>query len=142
MPLMIQIISGQKGKGKTKYLLEKVNQEVLTANGTIVYLDKNAKHMYELNRNVRLIDVFDYPIHSYEAFLGFLCGIISQDHDIEQVYLDSFLKLAHLSGEEIERAINELDYIGNKYHVTFVLSVSEDNAKLPENAQKATILAL
>jgi len=139
---MIQIISGQKGKGKTKYLLEKVNQEVLTANGTIVYLDKNTKHMYELNRNVRLIDVFDYPIHSYEAFLGFLCGIISQDHDIEQIYLDSFLKLAHLSGEEIGRAIEDLDLIGNKCGITFVLSVSEDNENLPEKAQQATILAL
>ena len=139
---MIQIISGQKGKGKTKYLLDKANQAVKEAHGSIVYLDKNTKHMYELNNQIRLIDVFDYPIHSYEAFLGFVCGIISSNHDIEQIYLDSFLRLAHLDGGEIERAIDELNMIGQKYDVTFILSVSEDNENLPKNAQEFTILAL
>ncbi len=139
---MVQIIAGQKGKGKTRYLLEKVNQSVKEAHGTIVYLDKNTKHMYDLNNKVRLIDVFQYPIHSYEAFLGFLCGIISQDHDLEQVYLDSFLKLANLHGDEIERAIDDLASIGKKYGVTFILSVSEDKENLPDNAKECTILAL
>ena len=139
---MVQIIAGRKGKGKTKYLLEKVNAAVKEAHGTIVYLDKNTKHMYELNNKVRLIDVFEYPIHSYEAFLGFICGIISQDHDLEQVYLDSFLKLSNLNGDEIERAVNDLDAMGKKYGVTFILSVSEDKENLPDNAQECTILAL
>ena len=139
---MIQIISGQKGKGKTKYLLDMANKAIKETSGTIVYLDKNSKHMYELSRDVRLINVFEYPVHSYEAFLGFLCGIISQDHDLDQVYLDSFLKLAHLAGEEIEQAVNDLNAISEKFNVTLVLSVSEDNANLPENAQKATVIAL
>ena len=62
---MVQIIAGQKGKGKTKYLLEKVNNAVKEAHGTIVYLDKNTRHMYDLSNKVRLINVFQYPIHSY-----------------------------------------------------------------------------
>ena len=139
---MVQIISGKKGKGKTKYLLDLANSSVKTAHGSIVYLDKNTKHMYELSNRIRLIDVFAYPIHSYEAFLGFLCGIISQDHDLEQMYLDSFLKLANLDGDEIERAVNDLNDMSKKYGVTFILSVSEDKEHLPANAKESVVISL
>ena len=93
---MIQLIIGEKGKGKTKVLLEKANTEIKTANGNSVYLDKSAQHMYELNNKIRLIDVTGYPIGNCDEFLGFVCGIVSQDHDLEQIYLDSFLKIANL----------------------------------------------
>ena len=69
---MIQIIAGGKGKGKTKILLDKVNADVLTAKGSLVYLDKNTKHMYELNNKVRLISVTDYMVVDENAFLGFI----------------------------------------------------------------------
>ena len=95
---MVQLIAGNKGKGKTKYLLDKVNAEVKTASGNITYLDKSTKHMFELNNKVRLINVSDYFITSSDEFLGFICGIISQDHDLQQMYFDSFLKIACLEG--------------------------------------------
>ena len=94
---MVQLIVGEKGKGKTKFLLDKVNNEVKDAHGSIVYLDKSPKHMYELNNKIRLIVVPDYMIDSSDAFLGFVSGIISQDHDLEQMYFDSFLKIAKSS---------------------------------------------
>ena len=90
---MVQIIAGSKGKGKTKILLDKVNTKVKESSGTLVYLDKNSKHMYELDRKVRLINVNDYCITNYSEFVGFLCGMISQDHDLEEMFLDSFLRL-------------------------------------------------
>ena len=93
---MVQLIVGEKGKGKTKYLLDKVNNEVKNVKGSIVYLDKSAKHMFELNNKVRLINVLDYAVDSCDGFLGFVSGIISQDHDLEQMYFDSFLKIACL----------------------------------------------
>lgn len=95
---MVQIIAGNKGKGKTKYLLDMANTAVKESTGSIVYLDKSSKHMYELNNKIRLINVNEYPITSSEGFIGFICGIISQDHDLEQMYFDSFLKLASLEG--------------------------------------------
>lgn len=139
---MVQIIAGRKGKGKTKYLLEKANTAIKDAHGSIVYLDKNSQHMHELNRRIRLIDMSEYPIGSYEAFLGFVCGLISQDYDLEQVYLDSFLTLSNLNGNEIEKAIDELEKICKKYKITFTLSVSEDKENLPQNAKERTIIAL
>ena len=139
---MVQIISGEKGKGKTKYLLEKANQAIKESNGSIVYLDKSSKHMYELNNKIRLINVIEYPITSSEAFIGFICGIISQDYDLEMMFFDSFLKLSCLEGEDITDTISTLEKLGEKYHVTFVLSVSRDKDKLPENAQKDVIISL
>lgn len=139
---MVQIIAGNKGKGKTKVLLEKVNASIKEAHGTIVYLDKNTKHMFELNNRVRLIDVSQYPISSYEGFLGFVSGIISQDHDLQEMYLDSFLTIAHVKDDMIEKAVNDLSLIGQKYDVTFILSVSRDKEHLPANAQDKTIAEL
>ncbi len=139
---MVQIIAGKKGKGKTKHLLERVNNAVKDAHGTIVYLDKSSKHMYELNNRVRLINVNEYPISSSESFIGFICGIISQDHDLEAMYLDSFLKLSGLEGEDISETITTLEKIGEKSHVTFILSVSMDADELPESTRKNVIISL
>ncbi|MCI7099033.1 MAG: twitching motility protein PilT [Lachnospiraceae bacterium] len=129
---MVQIIAGTKGKGKTKILLEKANSAIKEAKGSVVYLDKNTKHMYELNNRVRLINVMDYSVKTCEAFIGFICGIISQDHDLECMFLDSFLKLAYLEGQDITDAVLTLEEISRKFDVNFVLSVSLDKSDLSD----------
>ena len=108
---MVQLIIGNKGDGKTKHLLDRVNSQIKTASGNIVYLDKSTKHMHELNNKVRLINVTDYPLKNSDEFIGFLCGIISQDYDLEQVYLDSFLKIAHLEHGDLTDALTQLNQI-------------------------------
>ena len=139
---MIQIIAGKKGKGKTKHLLDKVNAEVKEVHGNIVYLDKSSKHMYELNNKVRLIDTSEFGLSSSDGFIGFICGIICQDHDLEQMYLDSFLKLACLEGADIEETYKTLETISEKYHVKFVLSISMNAADLPECAKESVVVSL
>ncbi|MBO4765721.1 MAG: hypothetical protein IK060_05520 [Methanomicrobium sp.] len=139
---MVQIIAGEKGKGKTKILLDKVNSDVLTSKGTIVYLDKSNKHMYELNNKIRLINVNDYCIECASEFVGFICGIISQDHDLEKVYLDSFLKVACLSVEDIERVITKLDMISVKFNVDIIISLSANAETLTEAVRSKVIVAL
>ena len=140
---MIEIICGEKGKGKTKELLNKVNNSIATAAGNVVYLDKSQKHMYELNNKVRLINVMDYPITDCDEFLGFICGIISQDHDLEEMYLDSFLTIASIESDvDIVKAIEKLDVISEKFKVRFILSVSKNKDDLPECAKAKVIVAL
>ena len=73
---MVQLILGKKGKGKTRHLLEKANAEILNVHGNIVYLDKNTKHMYELNNKIRLINVMEYHITTDKEFIGFINGIM------------------------------------------------------------------
>lgn len=140
---MVQLILGKKGKGKTKIILDMVNKEINDAKGNIVYLDKSMEHMYELNNKVRLINVLDYGIANADEFIGFIRGIVSQDHDLEQIYFDSFLKIAQLEGSDrIEEVVTELDQISEKYGFKIVASVSLDEAELPEALKSKVIVSL
>ena len=139
---MVQLIVGKKGKGKTKHLLDKVNSEVQKVSGNIVYLDKSTKHMYELNNKIRLIDVSSYLITDPDEFIGFVSGIISQDHDLEQMYFDSFLKIAVLEGKDISAVIEKLEKISEAFGVDFVLSVSKDEEELPASVKDKIIVSL
>lgn len=139
---MVQLIVGRKGKGKTKQLLDKVNTEVKDIAGNIVYLDKSTKHMFELNNKIRLINVADYMITNKDEFIGFICGIISQDHDLQQMYFDSFLKIACMDAGDIEKTIEKLEAISTNFKVDFVLSVSLDEHELPESLKSKVIVSL
>ena len=139
---MVELIVGKKGKGKTKVLLDRVNGAVKEANGSIVYLDKSTKHMYELNNKVRLIDVSSYPLKNADEFVGFICGIISQDHDLEQIYLDSFLKVSKLEDADVTDTLEQLDKIGQKYGISVVVSISLDKEEIPEALQDKIAVAL
>ena len=141
---MVQLIVGNKGKGKTKHLLDSANTLVKTANGNIVYVDKSSKHMYELNNRIRLIDASAFPLKNSDEFVGFICGIISQDHDLEDMYLDRFLKLAHLEDkpEMFEDCIMQLETISKMYNVNFIVSVSLDKEDISADLQEKILIAL
>ncbi|MCM1386497.1 MAG: twitching motility protein PilT [Bacillus sp. (in: Bacteria)] len=139
---MVQLIVGRKGKGKTKQLLDKVNAEVKDIAGNVVYLDKSTKHMFELNNKIRLINVSDYMVTNSDGFLGFICGIISQDHDLQQMYFDSFLDIACLTEAGIDAVIDKLEAVSGKFGVDFVLSVSLDEHELSEKAKSKVIISL
>lgn len=139
---MVQFIVGREGKGKTKHLLDKVNAEIKDAQGNVVYLDKSTKHMFELNNKIRLIDVPEYLVTDSAEFIGFICGIISQDHDLQRMYFDSFLKIACVEADELEQVIEKIEKISEKFHVDFVISVSRDESELPESMRKNVIISL
>ena len=140
---MVQLIGGEKGKGKTKHLLDKVNSAVKTASGNIVYLDKNSKHMYELKNAIRLIDTSEYPIANTDEFMGFICGIVSQDHDIEEMYLDSFRIVAFIQDDNnIENVLAKLEKISDQFKVNFTISISIDGADVPEAYKSNIIVSL
>ena len=99
--------------------------------------------MYELNNKIRLIDVPSYKIMNSEQFVGFISGIISQDHDLEQMYFDSFLKIACLEeNNDVEPIIKELEVLSEAFKVTFVLSVSLDEDELPASVKDKIIVSL
>lgn len=142
---MIQLITGTKGRGKTKILLEKVNTAINDAKGNIAYLDKSNKHMYELKRKIRLINVKSYLVDNSEEFLGFICGIISQDHDLEAIYIDSFLKISHLGCKDSKHLIpmfEKLSKISQMYKVEFVISISCSEDELPDTLKKYVAVSL
>ncbi len=120
---MVQLIVGNKGKGKTKQLLDRVNSEIKEISGNIVYLDKSTKHMYELNNKVRLIDVSQFLIENSSEFVGFVCGILSQDHDIIAT-------------------IEKLERLSKAFDVNFILSISKDADELPAELKDKVIISL
>ena len=138
---MIHIITGDKGKGKTKALIDKVNNDVKVVSGTVVFLDNNNKHMYELSNQIRLIVVPEFNVTDTDMFLGFIAGIISQDHDLDKIYLDSFLTTACIK-DNLDYAVEKLDALSEKFGVSFVISASVDKENMPESVQKYVSHAL
>ncbi|MBR6323063.1 MAG: twitching motility protein PilT [Lachnospiraceae bacterium] len=141
---MIQLIVGAKGRGKTKYLLDRANAAIKEADGRIVYIDKSLNHMYELNNKIRLVDASRYPLRSGDEFMGFILGIVSSNYDTQQVYLDSFLKLAKLEKVEDDKAlikdyINQLNYISGLHNVDFIISMSKEFEDLDPELQQFAV---
>ncbi len=140
---MVEIIAGEKGKGKTKRLLARVSADLKTVQGNIIYIDKSQKHMTELDSKVRLINMADYTIDSSDEFIGFLSGVISQNYDIEEIFLDSFLTIGYLdTNEGLVNAIEKLDVISEKFSVKFILSVSKNEADLPDSVKAKIVESL
>ena len=142
---MVEIIAGVKGKGKTKVLIEKVNDAVKVAKGDIVYIDKSNKHMYELSNRIRFIVSPEYGITNTDMFLGFLAGILSQNYDIETIYLESFLTIANVdvsNDADVEATVAKIQEISEKYDVDFVISASRDKSDMPESLQGLVTVSL
>lgn len=139
---MVQFIIGEKGKGKTKVLLENANKTITEANGNIVYIDKSSKNMYELNNKIRLIDASEYAIDNKDQFLGFISGIISQDHDLEYMYLDNFLVNAKADVTSVEECAAKLEKLSEAFKVNFVVSMSVIEADAPASIKDKIIAVL
>lgn len=140
---MIELVAGEKGKGKTKMLMAKANNDIKVTGGNIVYLDMNNKHMYELSNRVRLINVPEYNIHSADMFIGFIYGIASQDHDLDRVFLDNFMSIACIDTvEEADQLIKELSVISDKFEIDFVIGISRSKQDLSSYLQSLVTVAL
>ena len=139
---MVSLIVGQKGKGKTKELLDRVNADVKNVSGNIVYLDKDTAHMYELNNKIRLINVSEFDISSSDQFYGFVAGIISQNHDIQEVFIDSYAKISQQVDKDITENVEKLAALSDKYKVDMVLSVSIERSKFPAGLQANEKIAI
>lgn len=139
---MVQLIVGDKGKGKTKQLLDKVNLSIKSATGNIVYLDKSSKHMYDLNNKIRLIDASTFPIKNSEEFVGFVCGIISQDHDLEEIYFDGFREISKLAWKDITDTVLRLEEISNIFNINMIISVSAVASELSDTLKDKVLAVL
>ncbi len=137
---MIQLIVGNEGTGKTAKLLDKVNEEIKEAKGSFVYLDKNQKHMFELNNKVRLIDVSQFDFDTVDEFYGFVCGIISQDYDIEKMYFDNFLKIGNVI--DLYDALKKFGALGEKHKIDMTFSIAKDQSNIPADFKSDIIVAL
>ncbi len=133
---MIQIIHGKKGSGKTKKILDMAIQSVKTTTGDVVFVDDDARYMYDLPHEVRFVIASEYGVNSPDMCLGFLSGMLTQNFDISIVFVDAFMKLVKVPAEELDSFFSRLEAISEAHHVDFVISASVDDAVAPDFLRK------
>ena len=128
---MVKLLIGHKGSGKTSHMVELANDSVEKSNGSIIFINKNHRLMYELSHNIRVICMEEYEnITNIDEYIGFIYGIISSDHDIETIFIDSILKHADVSLGDLPEFIDRLKAISQIYELDFVVSVSAEKEEM------------
>ncbi len=133
---MISLLVGSKGTGKTKKIIKLANEEVKSAKGNIIFVDDDKRHIYDLKHSVRFISMDEYPIYNINEFFGFLCGIISNDYDINKIYIDGLLKVMKTDFDEIPKLIRKLENVSTKYEIDFFMTISCVKEQLHEDLHK------
>ena len=134
---MLELLIGKKGTGKTKILLANVNAAAKSAAGNVVFISSNtSQNMYDITSKVRMTDTSEFDIDSWDGFFGFICGIISGNFDITNIFVDGTLKIVKGSMDGFEDFLAKLDALGKKFDISFELSVSVDADSAPEYVKK------
>ncbi|MBR0139975.1 MAG: ATP-binding protein [Firmicutes bacterium] len=138
---MVKLLVGHKGSGKTKMMVDMANSSLDKVNGSVVFINKNHRLMYDLKYRIRVVCMEEYEqITNIDEYIGFILGIISQDHDIEMVFIDSILKHADVSVSNLENFFERLSAISSTYGPDFIISVSADREELGDYINKYEIL--
>ncbi len=139
---MLELIIGDKGKGKTRKMVERANNENKITSGSIIYIDKSNKHMYELSNSIRLINMHDYNINSYDAFVGFIQGLISSNYSLTHIFLDNFMTLLSIESDQLTQALDEMYNLSEKYDITFVISTAVNENEIDDKYKAGIICKL
>ena len=135
---MVELLIGKKGTGKTKALIEKVNNALTVAKGNVVFISNDTnRNIFDVKSKARMADTSEFEIKSYDEFLGFISGIVSRDFDITNIFVDSIFKIVgsdNLDG--FESFLNRLETMSQKFEITFVISVSIDAETAPDYIKK------
>lgn len=128
---MVKLLIGHKGTGKTKMMVEMANDEVERSNGSVIFINKNARLMYDLKYKIRVVCMEDFEhITNSDEYIGFIYGIISSDHDIETIYIDSILKHADVTLGDLPEFLTRLKIISKNYGMDFVVSLSAEQEEM------------
>ncbi|MBR6443824.1 MAG: hypothetical protein IKS63_00140, partial [Firmicutes bacterium] len=120
-----------KGSGKTKQMIDLANERALVADGSLIFINKNERLMYDLKHTIRIVCMDDYPaITNSDEYIGFIYGIISSDHDIEAMYIDSLLKHADVTLEDLPVFIERLKKISEQHEIEFIVSLSAEKEEM------------
>jgi hypothetical protein len=132
---MIQLITGKKGSGKTKIIIDRINAAVKDTNGCLVCIEKGEALRRSISYKVRWCDAEQFAIDSFDAFYGFVAGMLAGNYDIKEIYVDGILKIAGADFEAFGRMLEKLDKLtGEDASVTF--TVSADVSELPASVTK------
>ncbi len=128
---MVKLLIGHKGTGKTKQMISMANEQSEHSAGSIIFINKNSRLMYDLKYRIRVVCMEDYEhVTNSDEYIGFIYGIISSDHDIETIYIDSILKHADFSLGDLPEFLGRLDLISKNYGMDFIVSLSAEKEEM------------
>lgn len=136
---MVKFILGRKGAGKTKWLIDNANKDMLEGNGNIAFIDVDDDHIFSLNYNVRLINAMEFNVSNIESFYGFLCGLLAMDYDLEKIYVDGIYKVMKLEHEDLKYLYDKLHKICKKYEVEFYINIDYTMDKIPDDLKQVSL---
>lgn len=131
---MIKLIVGLKGTGKTKTLIADANAAIATERGCVVCVEKGRKLIYDISHKVRLISSDEYDINTYDRFFGFLCGLMSANYDITDIFVDSITKICGDDLVALEEFLAEVNKVIRNIDIT--ITVSKDVSELSDELKK------
>lgn len=136
---MVKFILGRKGAGKTKWLIDNANKDMIEGNGNIAFIDVDDDHIFSLNYNVRLINAMEFNVSNIESFYGFLCGLLAMDYDLEKIYVDGIYKVMKLEHEDLKYLYDKLHKICKKYEVEFYINIDYTMDKIPDDLKEVSL---
>ena len=134
---MVRLIMGVKGSGKTKQLIELINNAAKDEPGNVVCIEANRNMTYDIHYHIRLVDADEYKLNSYELFRGFISGLYAGNYDISQVFIDNLCKTVGVDVDaETEKFLNWLDVFGERNNIKFTVTISADTSLATEGMRK------
>ena len=134
---MVRLIMGVKGSGKTKQLIELINNAAKDEPGNVVCIEANRNMTYDIHYHIRLIDAQEYKLNSYDLFRGFISGLYAGNYDITHIFIDSLTKI--VGGEcdnETEKFLDWLNKFGEQHNIKFTITISDDADLAPDGVKK------
>ena len=131
---MVKIITGKRGTGKTKLLIDAIHEAEKASKGNVVAIQKGSSLNTDITYKVRLINIEDYDVEGADAFYGFVAGILSSDHDCTDIFVDATLKIDVRDFVKLGEVFDKLAKISPD--TTITLTISADNSELPDSVKK------
>ncbi|WP_027631660.1 hypothetical protein [Clostridium hydrogeniformans] len=134
---MIHVFCNKRGSGKTKALIKLANDKAQSAKGDMVYIDDDNRAIHELHRKIRFITTREFGLKDYESFYGFLCGILSENYDIDTIFIDGLSNIVRVNIEEAEALFKKLEKVTREYNLCFYINLNHEICEeLPEIIKK------
>jgi hypothetical protein len=136
---MVKVIYGEKGAGKTKILVDTANSLAKDTTGDVVFIDDSNQLMYDLKHEIRFINVSEFPVNGDQSFLGFICGIISEDYDIDGIFIDGLTYIIKQEISLLEEFFAKMKELANKFKIKFYISINGNPKLMPEYLKEYAI---
>ena len=134
---MIRVIMGKKGSGKTKQMIEMINNAVQTEHGNVVCIEKGNKLTFDIHYQIRLVEASQYNVDSYTALKGFISGLYAGNYDISHVFIDNLCKTVKRDvDKDTENFLKWLDVFGEKNDIKFTVNISADQELATDEMKK------